>query len=107
MEILLPSAILLVAGLALGLMLGIASKLFHVQEDPRIDMVEKLLPGFNCGACGTPGCRANAVAILNLENKIRSCKPMKDEHYNNIVNYLKADTGNDPAGNPFDVAKVM
>ena len=107
MEILMPSMILLACGLLLGFALGIASKVFHVQEDPRIDMVEKLLPGFNCGACGTPGCRANAVAILNLETKIRSCKPMKDEHYNNIVNYLKADTGNDAEGNAFEVAKVM
>lgn len=107
MEILLPGIILLVAGLILGLALGIASKVFYVQEDPRIDMVEKLLPGFNCGACGTPGCRANAVAILALETKIRSCKPLKDEHYNNIVNYLKSDEGSDPEGNAFEVAKVM
>ena len=107
MEIMTPGIILLICGLLLGLVLGIADKFLKVLEDPRIDAIEGLLPGFNCGACGTPGCRANATAILEGVTKIRSCKPMKDEHYNNIVAYLKAETGNDPEGNAFDIAKVV
>ena len=100
--ILTPGIILLVCGVVLGLVLGIADKFLKVIEDSRIDTIEKLLPGFNCGACGTPGCRANATAILAGETKIRSCKPMKDEHYNNILNFLSnPEESSDPEGNAF------
>lgn len=34
-------------------------------EDPRIDEVEALLPGANCGGCGYAGCRALAEHIVN------------------------------------------
>lgn len=37
--------------------LHFVSKKFKVHEDPRIDGVEQLLPGANCGACGLKGCR--------------------------------------------------
>lgn len=40
------------------------SKKFRVDEDPRIDEVESLLPGANCGACGNKGCRDLAVGIV-------------------------------------------
>ncbi len=33
------------------------AKRFRVDEDPRIDQVEALLPGANCGGCGCKGCR--------------------------------------------------
>ena len=39
-------------GLLLGLGLAIASFVLHVKEDERIKDVEKMLPNFNCGACG-------------------------------------------------------
>ena len=44
--------------------LGIASKVFHVDEDPRIGHVMDLLPGANCGGCGYAGCAACAEAIV-------------------------------------------
>jgi len=46
-------------------------KKFKVEENPKIDEVQELLPGVNCGACGYPGCRGFAEAIINknsLEN---------------------------------------
>ena len=45
----------------------VASK-FKVYEDPRIDEVEKMLPGANCGGCGAPGCRGLADALVNEED---------------------------------------
>jgi len=50
------------AGLGGGLagVLALANSRLRVEEDPRIDKVEELLPGNNCGACGEPGCRAFA-----------------------------------------------
>ena len=49
-------------GVALASVLALANKKLHVHEDPRIEEVEELLPATNCGACGSPGCRAFAEA---------------------------------------------
>lgn len=40
---------------------------FKVYEDPRIDDVEKALPGANCGGCGHAGCRAFAEACVKAD----------------------------------------
>lgn len=41
---------------------------FKVYEDPRIDDVEKALPGANCGGCGFAGCRAFAEACVKADD---------------------------------------
>jgi Na+-translocating ferredoxin:NAD+ oxidoreductase RNF subunit RnfB len=41
---------------------------FKVEEDPRIDDVEKELPGANCGGCGQAGCRAFAQFCVESED---------------------------------------
>ena len=51
-------------GLTAAVILGIASKVLYVKEDPRIAVVEDLLPGANCGGCGFPGCAGAAAAIV-------------------------------------------
>ena len=53
-------AILTVLGAALAVVLYFVAEKFKVEEDPRIDEVEKVLPGANCGGCGQAGCRAFA-----------------------------------------------
>jgi len=56
--------ILTALGLLLALMLFFIAKRFKVEEDPRIDEVEKVMPGANCGGCGFAGCRAFADAAV-------------------------------------------
>ncbi|MBO5846401.1 MAG: Fe-S cluster domain-containing protein [Bacteroidales bacterium] len=51
-------------GLLLALVLFLAAKAFYVEEDPRIDQVQEVLPGANCGGCGYPGCRGFAEACV-------------------------------------------
>jgi len=51
-------------GLGAAAILGIASKLLYVKEDPRINLIEESLPGANCGGCGFPGCSGAAAAIV-------------------------------------------
>jgi electron transport complex protein RnfB len=87
----------------MGAVLSLASKYLAVVEDPRIDEVEKLLPNYNCGACGTPGCRAFAEAIVTGEIKnLSKCKPGKaDKHFNPILEYLKEHPNQD--GSKVDV----
>ena len=53
--------------------LSIARKRFKVEEDPRIDEIDVLLPGANCGGCGYPGCRAFAEAVASGKAEPDSC----------------------------------
>jgi len=54
-------------GTGLAVMLALANRALYVAEDPRIDAVEAMLPQANCGACGYPGCRAFAEAVVSGE----------------------------------------
>ena len=38
-----------------------------------------LLPGYDCGACGYPSCRAMAKAIIEEGANIAECKILKSE----------------------------
>ena len=58
-------AILTGLGLLLALALYLVARRFKVEEDPRIDQVEAVLPGANCGGCGNAGCRAFAAAVVS------------------------------------------
>jgi Na+-translocating ferredoxin:NAD+ oxidoreductase RNF subunit RnfB len=60
-------------GLAVGLVLAVAAKLFYVYVDPQIEAVASALPGANCGGCGLPGCSANAEAIVAGKSAPNSC----------------------------------
>jgi NADPH-dependent glutamate synthase beta subunit-like oxidoreductase len=68
-------AVILMGGLgvAVGVCLAIASKVFYVYVDPLIEAVEAALPGANCGGCGYPGCSANAAAIVAGKSPPNSC----------------------------------
>lgn len=55
-------------GLVLAFVLYLVAAKFKVEEDPRIDEVEKVMPGANCGGCGFAGCRAFADAAVKAPN---------------------------------------
>ena len=55
-------------GVALAIILYLVAQKFKVFEDPRIDQVEAVLPGANCGGCGYPGCRGFADAFVKSED---------------------------------------
>ena len=73
MEFLIGVAILAGLGLTFGLILAVASKVFYVETDPRLDQLNECLPGANCGGCGYPGCGGYAEAVLKGEAKIGLC----------------------------------
>lgn len=62
-------------GLLFGLILAIASKVFEVKLDPRVEQIIAALPGANCGACGAAGCAGYADAIVNSDTQINLCAP--------------------------------
>lgn len=60
-------------GLLIGLLLGLAGRVFHVHVDEREQEVRGALPGSNCGGCGYAGCDALAAAIAKGEAKPNAC----------------------------------
>lgn len=77
-------------GLILGYGLAYAAEKFKVEVDERIEVIIDMLPGYNCGACGYPGCNGFGEAIVNGEvEKLGDCKPGKDIHYDPILAYLE------------------
>jgi RnfABCDGE-type electron transport complex B subunit len=77
----------------LAALLILANKKLFVVEDPRIDMVEEMLPNTNCGACGYPGCRPFAEALLKGEILPGSCTVSSEEGREEIADFLGVDVG--------------
>lgn len=87
-EAILAIAILTGLGLFLATVLAIAYRKLRVYEDPRIDQVEEMLPGANCGACGMPGCRAFAEQVVKGEINPGKCTVSSPDGIENIAGYL-------------------
>lgn len=79
--------------LLLAIMLIVANKKLYVYEDPRIDKVEDMLPHANCGACGYPGCRPFAEALVHGESLPGKCTVSTDEGRQSIAKFLGVDLG--------------
>ncbi len=63
-------------GVFSAVILYFVAQKFKVFEDPRIDEVEKVLPGANCGGCGQAGCRAFAEACVRENDLSRLFCPV-------------------------------
>ena len=86
-----PFLVLGAIGIVLAILLVVASKYLYVEEDKRIETVTGLLPGYNCGACGFPGCSGFAEAIVEGKvDRLNYCKPGKeDTNFKPILEFLK------------------
>jgi len=74
-------------------LLVLANKRLYVEEDPRIDGVDALLPHANCGACGVPGCRQFAEALVAGKAKPGQCTVSTPDGRAKIAAYLGVDVG--------------
>lgn len=63
----------IVLGAAMGAMLALASKIFAIKVDPRVEKIVSVLPAANCGGCGYAGCEALAVAIAKGDAPPNAC----------------------------------
>lgn len=68
-----PLIILGALGLLFGIGLFIASRVFFVKTDERVERIEAVLPGTNCGACGLAGCSGLAKAIVHGQADVTGC----------------------------------
>jgi Na+-translocating ferredoxin:NAD+ oxidoreductase RNF subunit RnfB len=90
---LIATAILTGLGLFFGLGLAVAHRFLHVEEDPRLDVLEEMLPGSNCGACGEAGCRAFAEALVTGAKKPSACTVSGEESIQDVAAFLGVDAG--------------
>lgn len=88
-QYLLPVIVLASIGIFFGILIAILSKVLYVKEDTRVAAVTSLLPGYNCGMCGHPGCSGLADAIVNKNAPISQCKPIRPNQIEAIREFLK------------------
>ena len=79
--------------LLLVTLLVLAHRKLHVDEDPRIDEVEQMLPHANCGACGLPVCRQFAYALVTGAAAPGKCSGSSEDGRARIAAYLGVDVG--------------
>ena len=67
--------LLLMGGLGVlcGIGLALASKIFYVYVDPKVEAVADAFAGANCGGCGFAGCSAAAAAVVTGKAKTNVC----------------------------------
>ena len=88
MEILIAILVLGVLGLIFGIGLAIVSKKLAVEVNPKLEQVQHLLPGSNCGACGNPGCFGFAESLLDGRSTVEGCRVCNDESKEKIAKIL-------------------
>jgi RnfABCDGE-type electron transport complex B subunit len=86
-------AIMTGIGLFFGTVLAVAQRFLRVEEDPRIETTNELLPGTNCGACGQPGCLAFAEKLVAGEIEAGKCTVSTDDALEQIAEFLQVDAG--------------
>lgn len=74
-------------------LLVVAHRVLHVDEDPRIEATNQMLPGTNCGACGYPGCLGLAQAIVDGSALPGKCTVMSEDEREFLAGFLGVDAG--------------
>ena len=89
------TAIAVMTGLGLFFsgLLAVAYRFLRVEEDPRLEVVEELLPGNNCGACGEPGCSAFAGKLITAEVTPGKCTVADGGTLEEIASFLGVGVG--------------
>lgn len=95
---------LAVLGIIFGIVLGLADKYLQVEIDERVAKVNEMLPQFNCGACGEPGCMGLAEKIVDQTARVSLCRPLKKDKAEELLAYLEECVG--PNGEKIDIKKV-
>lgn len=88
-ESILPVLVLAGVGLVFGVLIAVLSKVFYVEVDTRLETLTEMLPGYNCGACGHPGCSGLARAIIENGASVDSCKPIKPDQKEVVKEWIR------------------
>lgn len=93
MDIFVPIITMAALGFLFSFGLVFAYKKLKVEEDPRIEKIEEILPQANCGACGYAGCRAFAEAVAKGDVTPNSCPIGGEDVVNQIAETLGVEAG--------------
>lgn len=69
----------------LSMLIVLLNNILH-KRDTKIDKITKLLPGYNCGACGYGSCVGMAKELINDKNVLDKCKVCKNKE--EILNHI-------------------
>ena len=92
-SMLLAPAIMTGIGLFFGAILAIAQRFLKVDEDPRSEATNEMLPGPNSGACGQPGCLPFAAKLVARAVEPGQCTVSTDDTIEQIAEFLQVDAG--------------
>lgn len=92
-EIITAVGIVCAISLVIGIVLGIAEKIFHVDVNEKETAIREALPGSNCGGCGYAGCDAMANAIANGKAPASGCPVGGQEVAEQIAGILGQEIG--------------
>ena len=92
-EVVVAVTIMTGVGVAFATLLATADYFLRVEEDSRIEEIEALLPGNNCGACGEPGCGSFAQRLVRGEVSPAKCTVSSAEALAQIAVLLDVDVG--------------
>ncbi|MGM0509060.1 MAG: RnfABCDGE type electron transport complex subunit B [Fusobacteriota bacterium] len=95
MEITIPVVIMGILSFSVGAFLAYFSKKLEVKKDPKVENINDILPGVNCGACGYPGCSGYAAALVNEDEDINLCAPGGKEVKQKIEDILSGEIGDE------------
>lgn len=88
MDVLFPILTVGILGIFLGVIIGVVAKVFAVDIDERIEQVEEMLPGANCGGCGFAGCADFAKGVVAGKATPAGCPVCSPEDVVSISEYL-------------------
>lgn len=75
-------------GFTLSILIVIVDSKLNKNND-KLETFIKMLPGYNCNACGYNGCKGMAEALLKDKTAYLKCRPMTKETRKIMEDYFK------------------
>lgn len=69
------------------ILVTIEHKLNH--KENKEEEFRRLLPGYNCGACGFGSCDGMAKAMLEDKENYKKCKPLRGDSLKEMEAYIR------------------
>lgn len=79
--------IMTVVALFLSILLVIVDTFANKKND-KCEEYLKLLPGYNCGACGFGSCQGMSEAMCDNAMNYKKCRPLRGEKLEKMEEYL-------------------
>ena len=75
--------------LLIVIILIISIFLIFNRKDKKEEQYSKMLPGYNCGACGFGSCDGMAKAMMENIDSYKKCKPLRGDALKEMEAYVE------------------